>query len=366
MVRILVVDDSESSLAFAASSASAAGYATMRASSGEAALAAFDAEELQLVLIDVLMPGIGGIEACRRIRARPHGAEMPIVLMTGLEEPWVVEQAIEAGADDVLVKPIRRGELIVRIRALLRTYDLLRRERETRELLEWQNRQLEHLSRQKDELFGFIVHDLKSPLASVSFTLQNLLGDAASEPLRESLCSCLNATDTVTRMILNVLDVNGHYQLRAHPERLEVDELIDRLGRQFTSRLQIREVSLIGPVAPHPICADRDLLRRILENLVDNAIRYAPRGSTIEVAVRAIDGGTEVRVIDRGPGVPPEHRYRIFEPFVQLVDGGVPRTSRGLGLAFCRAATEAHGGRIWVEDAAPAGAAFCTWFPGEA
>ena len=366
MARMLVVDDSESSLAFVATCAGAAGYDTVRVSSGEAALALFDPDEFQIVLMDVLMPGIGGVETCRRMRAHGHGGDLPIVLMTGIDEPWVIDEAIGAGADDVLIKPIRRGELMVRVRALLRTYDLLRRERAARELVVWQNEQLAVVSRQKDELFGFIVHDLKSPVASLSFTLQNLLADADSDVMRESLRSCLSATDTVSRMILNVLDVNGHYHLRPMPETIEIVDLVDRLASQFSSRLQIRELSLRGPRAPQAVLADRELLRRILENLLDNAIRYAPRGSAIEVGAAPSEGGTEVRVTDRGPGVPPEQRYRIFEPFVQLADGAVPRTSRGLGLAFCRAAIEAHGGRIWVEDAPPAGSAFCTWFPGAA
>jgi two-component system sensor histidine kinase/response regulator len=323
MVRILVADDSESSLAFVTSCAGAAGYDTVRASTGEAALALFEPEDLHVVLLDVLMPGVGGIETCRRMRAHPMGHQLPIVLMTGLDEPWVVEDAIAAGADDVLMKPIRRTELLVRIRSLLRTYDLLRRERIARDLVEWQNQQLEQLSRQKDELSGFIFHDLKSPLASITFTLQNLMAETGSDAMRESLRSCLNATDTVGRMILNVLDLNGHHQLRAIPEPIDIADVVDRLGRTFSSRLAIRELTLVGPRSPVALRADRELLRRILDNLVDNAIRYSPRGSAIEIATDTVDGGTELRVTDRGPGVPPEHRYRIFEPFVQL-SGEVP------------------------------------------
>jgi two-component system sensor histidine kinase/response regulator len=314
MVRILVVDDSESSLAFVASCAGAAGYDTVRVSSGEAGLAEFEPDEIQFVLVDVLMPGIGGIETCRRMRAHRRGRDLPIVLMTGLEEPWVVEEAIAAGADDVLMKPIRRTELLVRIRSLLRTYDLLRRERIARDLVEWQNQQLEQLSRQKDELSGFIFHDLKSPLASITFTLQNLMAEASSDGQRDALRSCLNATDTVGRMILNVLDLNGHHQLRAIPELVDLTEIVDCLGPVFASRLAIRELTMVTPRAPIPLTADRELLRRVLDNLVDNAIRYSPRGSAIEIRAAIVDGGTELRISDHGPGVTPEHRFRIFEP----------------------------------------------------
>jgi two-component system, sensor histidine kinase and response regulator len=364
MVRILAVDDTQSSLAFVASCAREAGHEAVCVASGEAAMTAIEQQEFHLVLVDVLMPGINGIETCRRMRACRHGAEVPIVLMTGLEESWVVEEAISAGADDILLKPIRRGELLVRVRALLRTYDLLRRERAARELVELQNAQLQELSRQKDELSCFIVHDLKSPLASIAFTIQNLLATAPRGAGRDALEGCLHATESVTRMLLNVLDVNGQYQLRPVAESIRLGELVDRLGHLFSPRLQLRQLSLVAPSSDVAVRADPELLGRMLENLLDNAIRYAPRGTAIQVEGASVDGGTEVRVSDLGPGVPPEYRHRIFERFIQVEAGEVSRTSRGLGLAFCRAASEAHGGRIWVEDGLPTGAVFCTWFPG--
>ena len=102
---------------------------------------------------------------------------------------------------------------------------------------------------------------------------------------------------------------------------------------------------------------DPDLVHRIIANLVDNAIRHAPEGTNVRIAATRVDGATELRVIDAGPGVPPNVRARVFERFVTSGDSAT-RTNRGLGLAFCKLAIEAHGGRIWIEDAEP-GAVFC-------
>jgi signal transduction histidine kinase len=113
-------------------------------------------------------------------------------------------------------------------------------------------------------------------------------------------------------------------------------------------------------VEPRTIAADPDLLRRVLENLVDNAIRHAPPESSVRVS--SIDHGAtvELRITDAGPGVPPQLRERMFDRFVQ---GSAPaRGGRGLGLAFCKLAVEAHGGTIWIEDASP-GAVFCVQLP---
>jgi signal transduction histidine kinase len=109
---------------------------------------------------------------------------------------------------------------------------------------------------------------------------------------------------------------------------------------------------------------DQDLLRRILENLVENAIRHAPPNTEVQLSCATAGEGVELRVTDAGAGIAPEMREKIFERFVQVDNGDriVSRAGRGLGLTFCKLAVEAHGGRIWVQDADP-GAAFCVRLP---
>jgi two-component system sensor histidine kinase/response regulator len=111
--------------------------------------------------------------------------------------------------------------------------------------------------------------------------------------------------------------------------------------------------------------ADPDLLRRVLENLLDNAIRHAPPRSTIVLSATRDGAATVIRIADQGRGIAPDQRDKVFEAFVQgsTEEALTARTSRGLGLAFCRLAVEAHGGSIWVEDANP-GAVFCLRLPG--
>ena len=107
--------------------------------------------------------------------------------------------------------------------------------------------------------------------------------------------------------------------------------------------------------------ADPELITRVIANLVDNAIRHAPEGSEIRVALAPSYSGVELRVADAGPGVPREAREAVFERF-RSGNGNATHTNRGLGLAFCKLAVEAHHGRIWIEDASP-GAVFCVSLP---
>jgi signal transduction histidine kinase len=120
----------------------------------------------------------------------------------------------------------------------------------------------------------------------------------------------------------------------------------------------------VGPALP-PLHADPELLRRVLQNLVDNALRHSPHGNTVGIEADASDGVVVFRVRDRGPGVPAALRDRIFDKYVRIArsqgEGGAP--GKGLGLAFCRMAVEAHGGRIWVEDNQPHGSVFVVRIP---
>jgi signal transduction histidine kinase len=152
-------------------------------------------------------------------------------------------------------------------------------------------------------------------------------------------------------MIMNLLDLSKADEGRLVPVHrpIEIAELAAEIIGAMAARARSAEVELVAEVASHTIHADPDLVRRVLENLVDNAIRHAPAETRVRISSAAHDAGVELRVADAGPGVPPALRDRVFDRFVQG-DAG-PRDSRGLGLAFCKLAIEAQGGAIWIEDA---------------
>jgi signal transduction histidine kinase len=170
-------------------------------------------------------------------------------------------------------------------------------------------------------------------------------------------------------MIVNLLDIARSEEggLVIHPAEVEVPRLLGDLYEEMHRRATEAGKTLVmtSEAGPSTILADPDLLRRVLENLLDNALKYTHSGSCIQVVVTASAGAVELRIEDDGPGVPPAYRERIFQKYVRAPgeDGAALRTSRGLGLLFCRLAVEAHGGRIWVEDRVPNGSAFCVRLP---
>jgi two-component system, sensor histidine kinase and response regulator len=168
-------------------------------------------------------------------------------------------------------------------------------------------------------------------------------------------------------MISNLLDLSKADEGQLTPAASEHDlrPLLDEVISDLNVNAMDRDVELRTVVEAPVVHADRDLVQRVLANLVENAIRYSPRNTTVTITSTRVEGGTELRVADAGGGIEPEMREKVFNAFVQVESNSeraVSRSSRGLGLTFCKVAVEAHGGRIWVEDAFP-GAVFCVTLP---
>jgi signal transduction histidine kinase len=365
---ILVVDDNEANRALARNTLEDEGYRVVLAHGGAEAVAAFEEHQPDCVLLDVRMPEVDGFVACERIRALPGGADTPVVFLTALRDVDTFDRALRAGGDDFLTKPVRPTELVVRIQSALKLRRMSVELREHYDLLKQQRDDLMRVQLQKERLTAFVVHDLKNPVASMDLHAQILLREKGlPDSARESAACIRIEARQLNRMILNLLDLSkaDEAKLIARPTELSLQRFVDEIVSELDVSARSRKVTLQTSVAAERLRADEDLIRRVLINLVENAIRYAPTESTVTVAAVALAEGTEIRVADAGAGIPAEMRDKVFDPFVQIDAAGervVTRSGRGLGLTFCKLAVEAHGGRIWVEDAAP-GAVFCVRLP---
>jgi signal transduction histidine kinase len=313
------------------------------------------------------MPKLDGPATCARIRGLPNGADVPIVFLTAQREVDAFDRALRAGGDDFLTKPVQPTELVLRVQAALKLRQFKTELREHYELVRRQRDDLMRLQLQKERLSQFVIHDLKNPVSSLDLGAQMLLRDASlSDSTRRSVLRMRGEVRTLLRMIYNLLDISQSDEGRLAPRLgpIVVRDLAEEVRLELELRAQAAGVRLAVQVDELVVQADDGLVRRVLENLVENAIRHAPEDTEITLSAKRVEGAAELRVTDRGAGVAREERARIFEPFVQLEHGDrlAPRVGRGLGLTFCRVAIEAHGGRIWIEDAQP-GAAFCVTLP---
>jgi len=365
---VLIVDDNVANRALAQAALEDQGYALVLAEDGEQALALIDERNPDCVLLDVRMPKMDGFEVCRRIRQRDQGGDTPVIFLTAQRDIDTFDAAREAGADDFLTKPLDPADLVLRVRAALQLGRLNAKLREQVKQIQKQRDDLMRLKLLKERLTAFLVHDLKNPVNSLDLRAQQALRDPdLSERARRSLLHIRDETRTLSRLILNLLDISrsDEASLPVQVSDIGVDELTSQLVDELSLRAQSAGVQLDHQVQATTFACDGDLLRRVIANLVDNAIRHAPEDSVVRIVVTSdANGHLRIDVSDQGPGVPAEQRERIFDPFVQLDSGDrvVTRLGRGLGLTFCRVAVEAHGGRIWIEDGNP-GAVFSVSLP---
>jgi signal transduction histidine kinase len=218
------------------------------------------------------------------------------------------------------------------------------------------NTTLLRVQRQKEEMSALLVHDLKSPASGILMSSRaRLRSSSLPDTERRSWKNVAAAAETIHRLALNLLDVSRSEDGAFAPKLASVDlrrllgDVADLMGPLVDGREQT--LQLCVDAASDTVRADGELLSRVLQNLVDNAVRHNAPGGHVHLEVRArADGGTEIRVVDEGSGVPAALRRRIFDKYVRLGEDAISDdlAGRGLGLAFCRLAVESHGGDIAV------------------
>lgn len=365
--KILVVDDNAQNRALAQATLEDEGYQVILAETGEQGIQAVQNERPDCVLLDVRMPGTDGFTVCSRIRALPEGSDTPVVFLTALRDVDTFDRALRAGGDDFLTKPVRPTELVLRVQAALRLRRMHTDLREHYALVRRQRDDLMRLQLQKERLTAFVVHDLKNPVNTLDLHAQLLQRNPAlPESARDSVRHIRHEARSLLRLILNLLDISKSDQARltTNKSRVELEPLLRDICEAFELRAASGQLQFERQVDVPYVQADPDLLRRVLENLIDNALRYAPPQSLIRLSASSSDGATLLRVADQGRGIPAAERDKFFEAFTQgSAEAALTfRTNRGLGLAFCKLAVEAHGGTISIEDAQP-GAVFCVRLP---
>lgn len=356
--RILAVDDNEANRLLAKNTLEDEGYEVILAAGGAEAIAAFEREAPDCLVLDVRMPEVDGFAVCERIRALPQGTGTPVIFLTALRDVDTFDHALRVGGDDFLTKPIRPTELIVRVQNAVKLRRMSVELREHYDLLKRQRDDLLRLQLQKERLMAFVVHDLKNPVNSMDLHAQVVLREKGLPAnVTESVSQIRREARQLTRMILNLLDVSKADEGKLTPKRVRVNvrPFIEDILAELRVTAQDRKVLLRASIETDTMLADEDLLRRTLANLIENAIRHAPPATQVTVSATAPGGETEIKISDAGKGIPSEMRDKVFDPFVQLEAGdrGVSRSGRGLGLSFSKLAVEAHGGRIWIEDANP-------------
>jgi signal transduction histidine kinase len=312
-----------------------------------------------LILLDVNMPEISGYEFCVRLKADARLAEIPVIFVSALGETLDKVRGFEVGGVDYITKPFQIDEVRARVTAHL---ELRRQRREAQSSYE----KLRESERLRDSLVQMIVHDLRSPLSAVCSYLEIFAAEAKEKlgaQTQADVASAMHAARSMARMINGILDVS---KMEARMMKLEVCEcdLVRVIGQSlddFESLVGARQIDFEHPTPPAVVLADEEIVARIVQNLLANALRLTPSGGKIRVGIVIEAEHTRVFVTDTGPGIAADFHRKIFDKFAQVDTRTSARNqTTGLGLAFCKLAVEAHGGHIGVDSQEGNGSTF--WF----
>lgn len=385
--KVLAVDDSETYLQELAEALRADGCEVVLARSGEEALELLAVQSVDCVLLDLLMPGIGGRETCLRVKRAPNMRDIPIVMLTALDDRESMIQGLSAGADDYIAKSSDFDLLRARVLAQIRRKQfedenrlirekLLRAELESmqartaQKAAEGRAALVEELEAKNQELDSFsysVAHDLRAPLRSLdgfSLALLEDYADKLDEDGRNYLRYIRESAQQMSLLIDDLLELSRVTRSDLHRESVDLTQIARTVAARMRERYPQRQVDFI--VAKGLIVVgDARLLTIVLENLLGNAWKYSSKRqeARIEVGATSSNGHRAYFVRDNGAGFDMAYVSKLFGVF-QRLHSVREFEGTGIGLATVQRIIRRHGGRVWAEGKVDQGATFYFTLPG--
>ena len=363
---IINVDDSEQARYVRAHVLSRAGFIVHDAATGSECLKLIAEHAPDLVLLDVNLPDLHGIEVCRRIRSSPAG-ESVIVLQISASAVAAPQATagLESGADAYLIEPVDPDVLVATVRALLRLRKAEGDLSAANERLNILNRELQR-SNEDLEQFAFAAsHDLHEPLRTVA-SFASLLEKTAGAKLTDVELKYLKYISEGARrmqaLIDNLLTYSQVGQKPKSPQIVDLNAVLAWAIENLRKSICESEAEISSDPLPS-VTGDMGQLGHVFQNLIGNAIKYARPGIKPVVRLSAVQENDHwlILVRDNGIGIDSAYFQSIFGALKRLHGKEIPGT--GLGLAVCRRVVEAHGGKIWVESMPGEGSTFCFTLP---
>lgn len=364
--KILIADDERDLVEMLAYNLEKKGYETVKAYDGYDTWDKIESEGPDLLILDLMMPGIDGWEICRLIRRHPKHEmkEMGILMLTAraMEEDRVY--GLKLGADDYLTKPFSLSELFLRVEKIL----------QKRKAIHALDQQVSHLRvarKATEENLRKVVHDLKTPLLSMGAMAKLLLKNDEREEKIKFLTNIHESSSQLMRWIEDILrfynpSLKG---LKKEMKKVEIQSMVKQtvdLLREYGREKGI-EILFQSPSDSPSIQCDEGLLQRAIHNLLSNALKFTPQGGRVEVSLNSYPveedrGAIEISVRDNGVGISEEEREKIFEPFFRGKNASMEE-GLGLGLSLVKEVVDLHGGKILLQSEPNKGSIFSILLP---
>ncbi|MDX1618519.1 MAG: hybrid sensor histidine kinase/response regulator [Balneolaceae bacterium] len=369
---VLIIDDTEPNVRLLAHVLKREGYEVLAAFSGEDALKLVEKKKPEIILLDIMMPGMDGFEVCERLKKKEETSDIPVIFLSALSETDSKVKGFKAGGVDYITKPFQREEVLARIELHLRLNRLQNRLEEKISQLKEREEWLNRLNAQKDELMRIVGHDIRNPVTGIIGVAQLLKNSESSmsEDQRKLMYKTIEESGKKLQNLVNDLLKKEKAELNLEELNLEevrLEHLLQRvielhqptaLSKEITVDLEINE--------PVQMELDRQKMDQVMGNLISNALKFTPRGGTVSIALDSTEERVKIVVNDTGVGIPTEDMDSLLngsEKTIPVREGTQGEKGSGFGLDIIKQFTELHGGDVEVESVEGEGTRFTLFLP---
>lgn len=347
---VLIVDDIPENLQVLGNILLQKGLDVGFATNGEEALEAIEYCKPDIILLDIMMPGMSGITVCQKLKANPETKDIPVIFLTAKAQPEDIIKGFEVGAVDYVTKPFNSGELIARVSIQLEL-------KKSRDLIAKQNQELHELNATKDKFFSIIAHDLRGPFSGL-LGLTDLLSQEGETMQTDEIIDLIKKIHQTLKnqynLLENLLQWASIQTKRLNPQPIKVN--LRRTTSDVINILQTnaekKNITLVNDVLPeHFVLADKQMITSVIHNLITNAIKFSfPAGKVILASEDEAENKILLKVIDSGIGISDEIKEKLFKIDKHHSTLGTNNEKgSGLGLILCKEMVEKNGGKIWAE-----------------
>lgn len=362
--KLLVVDDVQTNVLLLKALLGKEGYGILVANNGQEALEVIRNENPDLILLDVMMPGMDGFEVAERLKSEEFRCEIPIIFLTALDDTQSIVNGFKLGVGDFISKPFRKEELMVRIKHQLSLVA-------ARRIIEEKNEELRKTIAGRDKMYSVIAHDLRSPMASMKMLLNTIMMSVEKDKIDPDIFDMLEMNNKTSEEVFSLLDNLLKWtksqlgKLTVIPQKLDISGLADGVVEVMNSVAEVKHIKLIR--TDHEsffVYVDIEMIKSILRNLISNAVKFSNPDSEIKVGIKAEDGKVIVSVTDSGKGIKKEDQHKLLKDSTHFTTYGTnSEEGSGLGLLLCRDFARKNGGELWFESEENLGSVFSFSLP---
>ena len=362
--KILIVDDVMSNVLLLKVLLTNEKFAIATASNGRQALEQVEKENPDLVLLDVMMPGMSGFEVAQHLKSNPQTAEIPIIFLTALNSTADIVKGFQVGANDFISKPFNKEELIIRVTHQISLVAAKR-------LILSKTEELQRTIAGRDKLYSVIAHDLRSPMGSIKMVLNMLILNLPFEKIGAEMYELLTMANQTTEDVFSLLDNLLKWtksqigKLNVVYQDVDLVEVTDGVIEIFSMVASLKKIR-IREMKPEKMMvnADIDMLKTVVRNLLSNAIKFSKENSEVLVKMEEVDGMAVVSVQDHGCGISEEGQKKLLHTDTHFSTFGTNNEEgSGLGLLLCKDFVVKNGGKLWFTSKEGEGSIFSFSIP---